>query len=261
MAFEGLRDKLKEQWADLSAKIQESSAFNTLRETFESQTPPVQKAIIGVGCALAVLFVLSFPYGYLSQSDEYMTIFEENRVLIQGLLRASRAAKEPSPLPADGSSDSIKSRVDNILRENQLIPEQIGEMQPLPDSPAKDLAPPAVRQAGLTVQLKKLNLRQVVAVNVAFQNMGLGIKLIGLDIVQSADQTHYYDVVARIVAFSLPQITFDSDPSAGNARSGRGRAGGGSPPPPKRTPPPPSDSEDDTASDMPPPPPDMEESE
>lgn len=231
MAFEGLKEKLKDQWAELSSKIQESSAFNTLREKFESQTPVVQKAIISGAGILLGLIILSFPYSYIAESQEYLLTFEENRTLIQGLLRASRSAKEPSPLPANGSTDMIKSRVDGILRENRIVPEQIGESAPLPESHAKELIPAAVHEAGLAVQIKKLNLQQVVALGTAFQNIGPGIKLIGLDIVQAADQSHYYDIVARVVAFSLPQMTFESEPDA----KGKGSRGGkpGAKPPPK----------------------------
>lgn len=227
MAFEGLKEKLRDQWLDLSSKIQESSAFNSARETFESQTPVVQKAILVGSGMLFLLFMLSFPYGYISQSNEYLAQFEENRGLIQGLLRASRAAKEPSPLPSSSSTDTLRSRVTAIARENQLVPEQIGEMQPLPEGHARDLAPPAVHEAGLAVQLKSLNLRQVLAVTVALQNIGPGTKLLGLDMIQSADQTHYYDIVARVVSFSLPQMSFESEPD-------RPKAGGRGRPPPKR---------------------------
>ncbi len=219
MAFEGLQEKLREQVADLTAKIQESSAFNSLRETYESQTPVVQKALLVGGCLFFVLIMLSFPMGYISTSNDNMVIFEENRQLIQGLLRASRAAKEPSPLPADGSTETLRAQVTSITKEFQLVPEQVGEMQPLPEGYVRDLAPPVVKQSGLAVQLKNLNLNQIVALNVAFQNIGLGTKLIGLDVIQSAGQTHYYDIVARIVMFSLPQMTFEAGPSDTGSRS------------------------------------------
>jgi hypothetical protein len=228
--FDVLKDKLKDQWAEFSSKVQESSTFNTVRENFESQTPVVQKAILAVCGILLGLFILSFPFSYISQSREYLDQFEETRGLIQGLLRASRAAKEPSPLPPQGSTDMIKSRVDNILRENRIVPEQIGESAPLPESHAKALIPASVHEAGLAIQIKKLNLQQIVALNTAFQNIGPGIKLIGLDIVQAADQTHYYDMVAKIIAFSLPQMTFESEP--GGAK-GKGARPGGAKPSPK----------------------------
>src|ERR1700748_922379 len=100
MAFEKFKDQLRENWTDLSSKVQENPAFNTLREKFEAQSPTVQKAIIAGATALIALFFLSFPWGYLSEAQDHMVEFADNRQLIEGLLHASRAAKEPSPLPA-----------------------------------------------------------------------------------------------------------------------------------------------------------------
>jgi len=211
VAFENLREQLKEQWADLSAKIQESTAFNNAREKFESQTPPVQRGIVTGAAVLSTLFLLSFPYGYWSTSSEYMDNFEENRELIQGLLRASRSAKTPSPLPPPMDSSTLRGRVQAILRTNSLLPEQIGEMNDLPSPAVPDLVPATVVQSGLAVQMKKLNLNQIVQLSTQFQNMGSGTKVMGIDIVQSTGQTHYYDVIVKVVNFGLPAIA-DSGP-------------------------------------------------
>lgn len=226
MALEGLKEKLKDSWSDLSSKIQEQSWFNNMREKFEEQTPPIQRAIITGAIVIASLVLLYFPYGYISSSQNYMEVFESNRILIQGLLHASRAAKEPSPLPPPLPADQLKQKVESALRENRLVPEQIGEIANLPDKPVQGFVPDAVIQTGLAVQAKKLNVNQLVAVNLSLQNLGPGIKLMGVDIVQSTGQSHYYDMVARVVAFGLPQMNFEAD-----AGPGAGKPGGRRPPP------------------------------
>ena len=206
MAFEKLKEQLKEQWGDLKAKANENSAFNNVREKFEAQSPTIQKAIIGGICLFVAIMLLSFPWGFLSDSFDHMTQFEENRGLIQGLLHASRAAKEPSPLPPPVPFEALKSRVEQVLKQTRLIPDQIGEMQPLPDRPARDLAPSVVIQTGIVVQLKKLNLDQIVTLSHEFQNLGIGTKLMGIDISQTPGQSHYYEMNARIVNFALPAL-------------------------------------------------------
>jgi hypothetical protein len=205
MAFESQKEQLKEQWAELSAKIQESSAFNNLREKFESQTPSVQKGIVIGASVVLVLILLSFPYGYYSASQDYMAQFEENRGLIKGLLKASRSAKTPSPLPAPLDEGNLRGRVEAITRSNRLMPDQMGEIAAVPQGAVKDV-PATVTQTGVAVQLKRLNLKQMVGLATQFQNMGAGTKLIGMDIVQSAGQTHYYDMIVKIVNFGLPQV-------------------------------------------------------
>ncbi|MBX3022403.1 MAG: hypothetical protein KF799_12085 [Bdellovibrionales bacterium] len=237
MAFEGLQENLKERWAELSAKVQESSAFNTLRERFESQTPPVQKAIVIGGAALAALFLLSFPLGYLSTASDNMMQFEENRQMIQGLLRASRISKEASPLPPPLDPGMLRSQVERVLREKQLVPEQMGEMAPLPGTPANAaLAPASVVQNGLAAQIKQLTLNQIVDIANSFQNQGPGTKLIGFDIVQTAGQTHYYDLILRVVNFGLPAVADSGPPGPGGGTGNR---------PPSRGAPPPADGGDE----------------
>jgi len=219
LAFEGLSDRLKEQWAELSSKIQENSAFNSMRERFESQTPTVQKAIIAGGAALIGLFIMSFPLGYLSSSSDNMLQFEENRQLIQGLLRASRVAKEASPLPPPMDSGMLRSQIERVLREKQLVPEQMGDIAPLPGTPAsKDLVPAAVVQTGIAAQVKHLTLNQIVDISNTFQNQGPGTKLIGFDIVQTAGQTHYYDLNLRVVNFGLPVVASVTPVPTGGSR-------------------------------------------
>ncbi|MGE0526056.1 MAG: hypothetical protein AB7G93_14730 [Bdellovibrionales bacterium] len=218
MAFENLRDQLKEQWAELSAKIQESPAFNSLRERFESQTPAVQRAIVAGAGALFALFLLSFPLGYLSTSNEHLEYFEENRELIRGLLRASRSASEPSPVPPPVAADSLKTMIEERLRSRNLSPEQIGEMNPIPNQPAGNLAPATVVQNGLAVQVKNLNLTQIVDIANMLQNLGPGTKLMGLDVVQADGQTHYYNIIARVVNFGLPVIAEPEEEKSPPAR-------------------------------------------
>ena len=241
MAFEGLRDRLREAWSDTNAKIQESSAFNQLREKFEEQTPVVQKLVTLGSVALVAIFLLSFPLGYLAMSRENVAQFEENRSLIQGLLRAARSAKEPSPLPPPVAVPTLRGGFERVLRENQVPPEQVAEVQQAPGIPT--LAPPAVTQTGLVANIKQLNLTQIVSLANAFNNMGPGTKLIGLDVVQTAGQDHYYDINVRIVNFGLPAVAGlgGAEPPAhlgGGGPKGRAQA-----PRPQATEPAPEDEE------------------
>ena len=217
MAFEGLRDTLKENWADLSSKIQEHPTYNNLREKFESQTPLAQRAIIAGATFLLLLFLLSFPYGYISTSSEYMTQFEENRELIRDLLKVSRSAKTPSPLPLPMDTGMLGGRVDAILAANGLLPDQIGPKAPIPQPAVPEMVPTVVVQNGIAFQLKKLNVTQMVRVANAIQNMGSGVKLMGLDVVQSSGQSHYYDILFKVVHFGLPVVA-DSEPETGGAK-------------------------------------------
>lgn len=225
MAFEDLREQLKDRASEALAKIQESSAFNTLRERYESQTPTGQKLIAATGLVFAFLFVLMFPYSYISSGSDSLALFEENRELIQGLLRASRSASEPPPLPPPMSSDTLRTTIERMVREQGLIPEQTAPIENVPPDVNKTWAPPGVLHAAVAVPLKKLNLKQVIEIgNFLQNNLGPGTKLMGIDVVQSAGQTHYYDMILQLVSFGIPSLGGGDD---GGAPPAKGRAGGG----------------------------------
>lgn len=219
MAFEGLREQLKDQWADLSSKIQENPTYNNMRERFEELTPDKQKLVVGGVALIVALLLLYIPYSYHSASSENMVYFEENRELIEGLLKASRSAKTPAPLPPPVEAGGIRERMQGAFTVSRLLPEQIGDAQQIP-SPIvpESLAPKVIVQNGMAIQLKTLTLKQIVEVGTRLQNLGNGMKFMGMDIVQSANRTHYYDVIVKVVSFGLPAISGDD----GGAPAGKG---------------------------------------
>ncbi len=220
MAFEDLREQLKDRANEAMAKIQESSTFNTLRERYESQTPSVQRLIVIAGITLTILMILSIPMSYISSGSEYLSQFDENRQLIQGLLRAARSAKEPPALPPPQTPESLQGSIQRVVREAGLLPDQVGPIASMPGEVYKEFAPPGVSHTAMTVQLKKLNVDQILEIGNMLQNMAPGVKLIGIEVVQSEGQTHYYDMIAAVMSFGMatPDVGEDSDATP----SGRG---------------------------------------
>lgn len=213
MNFDSLKDQLRDQWNELLGKIQENSTYQTLKEKFDGLSLNAQRGILIGVAVLAVLFVLSFPYAYISSANENLATFEENRGLIRELFAASRLKNERSPLPAGLSFDVLKTQASSILTESRLMPEQIGDIQLLPGKPAGDLAPAVVEQTGASIALKNLTVRQVVEIGHKLQSLSQGVRIMSLDVVRSAKRTHYYDVVYKVVSFSLPSAeeTLDED--------------------------------------------------
>jgi hypothetical protein len=200
--FASLKDQLKDQFKDLMDRIQESSLYIELRERFELLPSRAQKAIIFIAVLLTGLFMFSFPYGNLSTSWEYEDYYADNQGLIRDLLRASSTLKETSPLPSTGSAGAVEARVRQIIQELRLIPEQIGNIQVIPGANSK-LATGVVNQEAISVQIQKLNLRQVTELSHRLQTLGAGIQPLSLQIQRSSGQTHYYDVILRVFQFSL----------------------------------------------------------
>lgn len=208
-----LLEKLRDQARDAWTRIQETSLFMSLREKYEGLSVRVQKAIILAGSLLAVLFLLSFPYGYISTSQTSLSSFEENRELIRGLLKASGSLKEPSPLPPEISSEDLSALITRSLEEFHLVPEQVGGVQPVSEK-VTNLVPDQVKQTGVSVSLKKLNIKQIVEISHRLQTLNPGTKVIGMDIKANAT-SHYFDVVYKIASFSIPTVSVPEAPGRG----------------------------------------------
>jgi hypothetical protein len=95
------------------------------------------------------------------------------------------------------------------LRDAHLLPDQIGDIQSAPAETAKNSIPKVVQQSAYAIAVKRLNLDQVVRIGHALQSMGAGTKMMGLEVTQSAGQTHYYDAIYKVVQFSLPEISLE----------------------------------------------------
>ena len=121
----------------------------------------------------------------------------------------------------------LRTMLDQMLRGKKLTTEQLGEMQAIPGKPSK-FAPDMVVQNGIVAQIKQLNFTQIIDITNSVNNMAHGTKLVGLDIVQSIGQSHYYDLNIRVVNFGLPPLNMDL--GGGDTKGGpKGRPKGGRP--------------------------------
>lgn len=207
MDLSSLKDQLYDQFKELSERVQDSSLYVELKERFDLLPSQIQKLILVGSGLLFALFLISFPYGNISDSQLYESQFEENRELIRDLLRASTTLKQTSPLPTTASASAVESQIRGIIEDLRLGSEQVGNIQVIPNASTR-LASKAVNQEAVSVQLKTLNLRQVTDAAHRFQNLGSGIQPISMQMSRASGQTHYYDVIFRIFQFSL-NITSD----------------------------------------------------
>ncbi|MCB0412639.1 MAG: hypothetical protein KDD22_08945, partial [Bdellovibrionales bacterium] len=214
---------LKESLSNLRTQIEENSTFNTLRERYQTLPASGQKGIQAGAIVLILLVLFMIPYSYFSSSWTYVEDFESNRQMIRELLAASRNSRLPPPLPPAQTSLQLESRVRGVLDGMRLIPEQIAAITPLGDRPAGGLVPPAISQSGVSVDLRNLNLTQIVDIGQRLQNLDAGTKMMGLEIKASTDKENYFNVLFKVVNFSIEIATSSDDEKPGKKPPGRGR--------------------------------------
>lgn len=220
--LEDLKDKLTETFNKIKDAVEESSAYNSLREKYDTLPATTQRGILIGAAVVAALILLSIPYSFLSSSGQYVGEFEEHRALIRALLRTRSLGGGP-PLPRGLSSNEIETRVKMTLNQASLLDTQIDKMEGLSEGePQSHLAPPNVLQQGLRVKLKKLNLRQVLDLGHQLQNLDESLKMTGVEIKASSDDAHYFDTIFTLISYSLPESVEKSEKEGSRPRGKKG---------------------------------------
>ena len=194
-------EQIKERLQQIWSQFLESSLYNSFREQFDALSSKTQKLIIATVTFVLLLILVMIPYSYWSTSWEHMHNFETNRGLIREFLKAVRFKQENPAFPPQMPSQMLQTRVDEAIKEMNLNPEQVGTIAPM--SGRSPLVPPGVRMEGLDVELKKLNILQVIDIGHRLQTLDPSLKMIGLSVQRSPAQSHYYDVSFKIISMGV----------------------------------------------------------
>ncbi|MEQ1665424.1 MAG: hypothetical protein ABL927_08625 [Bdellovibrionales bacterium] len=208
MALENLKEQLKDQLSDVWSKIQNDPTYNTFRERYESLPQNTQKIIVSGVASIIVLLLLAIPLSYLNTADDFISIYNEKRQMIRSLLKASRLASESSINVQMVTTDFLRNRIQNEIAAMSLTPEQKADVIDLDNrSLGTALVDKSIKQSGVGVHLKKLNLRQVVDLGFTLQDLYPSVKMSGLEITASSQDPHYFDVLYKLIIFSSENLT------------------------------------------------------
>lgn len=202
MNLEDFKDRLASDARQTWERVQDSAAFNQLRDRYENMSPGMQKLTVVALSAAAALFVLSFPYANLSTSTEYVTEFEGKRLTIRELLKVSRESSEVPEIPSAPPISSLRSTIEAQLKSANLLPEQIKGTQEAENT--SNLIPKNMTEGLLQVSLAKLNLRQVLDLGYQFQSISPSVKMKDMIMTANREDGRYFDVVYKLVTLAVP---------------------------------------------------------
>lgn len=202
MNLEDLKDRIASDAQQTWERIQDSAAFNQLRDRYENMSPSMQKITVVAISAAVTLFVLSFPYGSLNQSKEYVAEFESKRSTIRELLKVSRESSEVPEIPAAPPASSLQATIENQIRSANLLPEQIKGIQIMDNN--STLIPKNLTESLVQVSLAKLNIRQILDLGYQIQSISPSAKMKDMVLNANREDTRYFDVVFRLVTLAVP---------------------------------------------------------
>ena len=198
-------DDLKDQFHQISARMIEDPRIQQIKERYDNLSPQLQSLVQILGGAIFVFILLLLPLSWHTESDESIVEFESKRNLIRDLLKVAREAQEVPNIPMPPGIDSLKSTIESLLQNANLIPDQIKSVQFAPGSSV--LFPEALTAGGLEVSLWKLNLRQVVDIGHQLQAINPSVKLRDLIIRTNPQDERYFDVVYKLSSLKVPDLT------------------------------------------------------
>lgn len=206
MNLDDLKDQLRERLQVIWGKVQEHSAYIQASEKFESLSPNAQKAVMAGVAALFTLILLAIPYSMYSSSAESVAEFEDKRNLIRDLFRVKRESAILDNAPPAITPGELQSRAQSQVTSSQIQPEQLRSVSEYDNSgpQASSVIPKNVIQKGVSVSLAKLTLRQMVDLGHQLQSIHPSAKMVGVEVTANRDDPHYFDVIYKIVSFSLP---------------------------------------------------------
>jgi hypothetical protein len=227
-ALDDLKEQLTQRAKDLAAKIQDSPAFQSLKEKFDDLPSNQQKIVIVLLVAVVGFFIFSFPFENWMTSSTSIAEFEGRRDLLRDLLKVTKETSEMPSFPPAPELGQIKTDIEMRLQQFQLVPEQMaGVNVEMPSN--SNLIPTGRQEGGVKVLLRKLNLRQVVDITAQLQGMQPSVKLKNMSLDSNVQDPRYLDATLDFVVIKIPQVTMNTpdqeEPSFGKNKKPPGKKG------------------------------------
>lgn len=200
MAFEELRERLKDEWQKSLEKAEESRIYTEIKDRYENLTPVQQKLMLGISIGTLLLLFFSIPFSYYSASEDSLAEFTEKRQLIRELLRTSKEAKESPEIPVPPAVEELRTQAEGMLTSAQLLPDQMGGVTA--EGPQGGIVNAQLAAGTVRIVANQLNLRQLVDLGHEFSTINPSAKLKDLQITASKEPG-YFDVVYRVLVLKV----------------------------------------------------------
>jgi hypothetical protein len=219
-----LKEQFKSQIAPLWEKIQQSPAFNQIKDRYENLSTGSQKMVVLGITTIIILLLASLPLQFLLSASDEVASFEGQRDLIHDLFKIQQDSQSSTGLSSGPSQSSLQSQIEGELKNAQLAPEQLRGVQNAMGNITG--LPKEFVESAVQVSLAKLNLRQVIDVGYQILNIHPTLKMVDLNMEPNNQDPRYFDVTYKIAALKvpefLPQLPMEEEKPNKNNKKGFG---------------------------------------
>jgi hypothetical protein len=219
--FNDILEQIKDRLKSIFQQVQESAAFQQALEKYEDLPSPQQRLIRIGGGTLFVLFLLSPPITTWLSSEESVDEFVRKRDVTRSLLSVVRDAANAPNIPPAPDLFSLQNRFQQELQQrDKLLPEQIYSLQASSDPGV--IIPKSLSLGALTVNLRDLNLRQILDIGYRLATVAPTVKMTDIELTASTDKPGYFHFNAKVVALKAPEPP-KFEPEEPELKKGRSR--------------------------------------
>lgn len=211
MAFEDLRENLKNQFVQLGERITNSRIYGVLNERYENLNSTQQRLAKIISFLLLIGVFVYFPMDYFLISFENESSFESKRKTIKDIIKSEREITALPDIPRPLSAESVKANVDSQLKEMNLLPEQI-KIVNINYQPTPGLIPQNKMQYGIDITVNKINLKQLTNLGSKLQIIHPAIKVKDLIVTLNREDARYLNADFHLVALNIPEYKAPEPP-------------------------------------------------
>lgn len=191
MLFEDQVEQLKEYYQSVEARVQESSAFNSLRDRYVALSPLMQKLVITSCACLALFFTLAAPIANYKTSVDNMASFEERKSLTEKIISYEKKSSSKSPKPKEYRVDKLNNSVQGLSRSYAInyLPDQTSVFTAR--SEKKIIL--GAQQNNFNVKTRNTNISQFTALAYNVQKLNKSLFIDSLELIASRDKPGYFN--------------------------------------------------------------------
>ncbi|MEC9284139.1 MAG: hypothetical protein VX642_15595 [Bdellovibrionota bacterium] len=223
MNLDDIKEQFFEQLNAYKERIQDTPAYNQIKERYDDLPPRNQKIVLISGGLLVIYIVLSIPLGSLSEASSKIDKYESTKSTLASLRKVSdqmSAIPNPPSAPASSSlSNSIKSMIlsegiaeDQIASTQSFSEENTGQFKSVPKS---------AEITGVRVSLKKLNIKQITSLLYKAQRQSRPAKITHLQMNPEGSEAGFFNLNFEIRGFNLNFEEAPKEEAKGSRRSRR----------------------------------------
>lgn len=207
MIIEDIKDQLfvlSKRWMD---KIEETEQFQKIQERFQLLPPQIQKILLFIISGTAALLIFLIPYSSFQDSELSLEEFQSHRQIIRSLNQLKGTKSVSTLFPQPPEIENLKSNIEGQLSGSNLVKNIQGPffVNSSPEE-AGTLIPSSRIQSVLIVQLKKLNLKQVIDAGFKLQNLHASVRLKDLMLKTNVEDPRYLDASFEVFTFNVPDL-------------------------------------------------------